>query len=99
MAHSHHRHPVIGTRHPHHAEHVHVHDKVMQHEHDRRHPDHPLSFHYPQDHESAVLPEHGSHTQGQQGRQEAIIERGRANHPSYVRAYREHGARMKGWSR
>jgi hypothetical protein len=40
------------------------HDRVMAHEHAEHDGDHPLSFHHPSDHPSCVLPEHGSHTQG-----------------------------------
>ena len=88
---SHHRHPVTGTRHPHHPEHVHIHDRIMEAEHMRAHGDHPWSFHHPSDHESAVLPEDGSHAQ----RREAVIERGRATRPAYAKAYAEHGRRLR----
>jgi len=65
MAKSHHRHPHTGTRHEGHPQYVIDHDHHMEREAARRHPDHPLSFHYVEDHESAVRPEDGSHTQGQ----------------------------------
>jgi hypothetical protein len=57
------RHPIGG-----HAAHVgprhqQVHDKVLARE--KADYDHPLSFHHDDDHHSCVLPEHGSHTQGQ----------------------------------
>jgi hypothetical protein len=63
--HHHARHPITGTAHPHHPDHVHAHDRIMEHEHARKHPDHELSFHWDTDHPSAVRPEDGSHTQGQ----------------------------------
>jgi hypothetical protein len=85
------RHPVTGTRHPHHPEHVHRHDAVMEHEHRQAHPPHPLAFHYPHERGISPLPHEGSHAQ----RRAAIIERGRLNHPSYVKSYREHGERFR----
>jgi hypothetical protein len=84
------RHPATETVHPFHPRHVHVHDALMEREHRRAHGAHPLSFLHTTDHESAVLPEHGSHAQ-----RRAVIERGRASRPSYAKAYAEHGQRMK----
>jgi len=42
-----------------------VHERMLRAEHRDADHDHPLSYHYDTDHDSCVLPEDGSHSQGQ----------------------------------
>jgi hypothetical protein len=55
-------------------------------------PERDLSFHHDTDPPMNPLPHQGSHARQ---RREALIERGRANHPSYVKSYIEHGRRLR----
>jgi hypothetical protein len=55
--------------------------------------EHALSHLHDDDHSSAVLPEHGSHSEHAQRRGQ-LVERFHSERPSYAKAYRVHGERM-----
>src|SRR5262249_22317651 len=61
-----HRHPVVGSKHPDHPEHVHHHDRVMERQHSQRDTRNALAYLNSDDHPSCILPKDGSHTQGTQ---------------------------------
>jgi hypothetical protein len=67
------RHPIGGHDARHGPEHQVIHDKVLRRE--QPHHNRPLSFHHDGDHASCLLPDAGSHTQGQEHHHDGYLHR------------------------